>query len=49
MGLFKPDLYRNFAIGFVLGAIVVAAQIGPDMWQQIVPDAHAAVASVIAR
>lgn len=20
MGLFKPDLYRNFAIGFALGA-----------------------------
>ncbi len=23
MGLFKPDLYRNFAIGFLLGAGVL--------------------------
>ncbi|MXP15309.1 hypothetical protein GRI44_11170 [Altererythrobacter confluentis] len=49
MGLFKPDLYRNFAIGFALGAVIVASQIGPDMWQQIVPEAHAAVISVIDR
>lgn len=23
MGLFKPDFYRSFAIGFALGAVVV--------------------------
>ncbi len=49
MGLFKPDLYRNFAIGFALGAVIVASQIGPDVWQQVVPDAHAAVAGVIGK
>jgi len=24
MGLFKADLYRNFAIGFAVGALIVA-------------------------
>ena len=28
MGLFKPDFYRSFAIGFALGAVVVFATVG---------------------
>ena len=28
MGLFKPDLYRSFAIGFALGAVALFATIG---------------------
>lgn len=42
MGLFKPDLYRNFAIGFALGALVVMAQVGPQLWGEPIPQAHAA-------
>jgi len=26
MGLFKPDLYRNFAIGFLVGAVLLAME-----------------------
>ncbi len=25
MGLFKPDLYRSFTIGFLVGAMIVGA------------------------
>jgi len=49
MGLFKPDLYRSFAIGFALGAAVVVWQIAPDMADQIVPQAHAATIDAPAR
>ncbi len=28
MGLFKPDLYRSFAIGFALGAAALVATVG---------------------
>ena len=46
MGLFKPDLYRNFAIGFAVGAMIVAAQVGPKLWNEAIPQAqaHTAVA-----
>lgn len=27
MGLFKPDFYRSFGIGFGIGAVVMAIQI----------------------
>jgi hypothetical protein len=30
MGLFKPDLYRSFAIGFALGAVIVFSALGID-------------------
>lgn len=30
MGLFKPDLYRSLAIGFVLGAAIVFSVLGID-------------------
>ena len=42
MGLFKPDLYRNFAVGFALGAAIVVWQIAPGMTDQLVSQAHAA-------
>lgn len=41
MGLFKPDLYRNFAIGFALGALAVAVQFGTGGWSDPIPQAHA--------
>ncbi|MDE2435192.1 MAG: hypothetical protein KGM49_02925 [Sphingomonadales bacterium] len=28
MGLFKPDLYRSFAVGFALGAVALLATMG---------------------
>ena len=28
MGLFKPDLYRSFAVGFAVGAVLVLASLG---------------------
>lgn len=42
MGLFTPELYRNFAIGFALGAVIVVWQIAPNMAESLVPQAHAA-------
>ncbi|WP_162935709.1 hypothetical protein [Tsuneonella amylolytica] len=49
MGLFKPDLIRNFAIGFALGAAAVVWHIAPNMAQQLVPAAHAATVETPAR
>lgn len=47
MGLFKPDLYRSFGIGFALGAVALFASLsGPaqaDLAGQIIPSAQAAV------
>ena len=31
MGLFKPDLYRNFAIGFLVGAGLAVWQVAPQL------------------
>lgn len=31
MGLFKSDLYRNFAIGFLVGAGIAVWQVAPQM------------------
>jgi len=31
MGLFKPDLYRSFFLGFGITALAVAAQFVPHM------------------
>ena len=42
MGLFKPDLYRNFAIGFALGALLVGVQLGPQLLGDAIPQAQAA-------
>jgi hypothetical protein len=41
MGLFKPDLYRHFAMGFALGALIVGVQVGPSLWDEVVPQAQA--------
>jgi hypothetical protein len=49
MGLFKPDLYRNFAIGFALGAGLVVWQIAPGMAGKIIPEAQAATLSAPAK
>lgn len=49
MGLFKPDLYRNFAIGFALGAALVVWQIAPSMADGMIPQAHAATIEAPAR
>ncbi|MEO9461921.1 MAG: hypothetical protein ABJ242_04215 [Marinomonas sp.] len=42
MGLFKPDLYRNFVIGFLLGALVVVANASPDWEAEFSGKAYAA-------
>ena len=39
MALFTSDLARNFAIGFVLGALAISFQMAPDMWLNAMPDA----------
>lgn len=44
MGLFKPDLYRNFAIGFGIGALIVAFQLGGSDWHEVNPHAVAQIA-----
>ncbi|MDP3907602.1 hypothetical protein [Novosphingobium sp.] len=48
MGLFKLDLYRSFAIGFVLGAIglfgAIGLQDGTSLAHQMIPAAEAAPA-----
>ena len=30
MGLFKADLYRNFAIGFLIGAVMIGVAAVPE-------------------
>jgi hypothetical protein len=30
MGLFKPDLYRSFFVGFLIGTAALGASIGGD-------------------
>ncbi len=46
MGLFKPDLFRSFAIGFVLGAVVLLGMAGLEAGNsisgQVIPSAQAA-------
>lgn len=46
MGLFKPDLYRAFGIGFVLGAVALVATMGAEgrfqLSDQVIPAAVAA-------
>jgi hypothetical protein len=48
MRLFKSDLYRNFAIGFAIGAVIVAVNAGADPWTNAVPQAHAEQVAVTA-
>ncbi len=49
MGLFTPDLYRNLAIGFVVGAGLALWQVGPDLAGGIAPAAQAATFEAPAR
>ena len=46
MGLFKPDLYRSFAIGFVAGAAIFAGAMSlkneNSIAERVIPSASAA-------
>lgn len=45
MGLFKPDLYRSFAIGFVVGAVILAGAMSfknSSIAERVIPAASAA-------
>jgi hypothetical protein len=42
MRLFAPDLYRNFAIGFVVGGLLIAGGTIDQWGQQLESPAHAA-------
>jgi hypothetical protein len=42
MGLFKADLYRSFAIGFVLGGLALGAAMSQRPEQAVIPQAQAA-------
>lgn len=42
MSFLKSDLSRSFAIGFIVGALIVAFQISPDLGNQLVPGVVAA-------
>ena len=43
MGLFSADLFRNFGIGFAIGAMLVVAQASTANWGPIAP----AVATIL--
>ncbi len=45
MRLFAPDLYRNFAIGFAIGAALVALTTAEQWGEGLAPAARAAEAS----
>ena len=50
MGLFKPDLYRAFGLGFVLGCAALVAVMGSpfshkSLAEQVIPAATAATAA----
>lgn len=36
MGLFKPDLYRSFALGFLIGAAALGASLTGEARAEIV-------------
>ena len=42
MGLFTPDLYRNFAIGFAIGLVMIAASAVPNWNADLASPAQAA-------
>ncbi len=42
MAFFKSDLARNFTIGFVLGTCLVGVSAGPEIWDEVIPQAIAA-------
>ncbi len=49
MRLFKTDLPRNFAIGFVVGAAIAVWHIAPQMSESAIPQAQAATIEAPAR
>lgn len=49
MRLFKSDLYRNFAIGFAVGAGIAVWQIAPQMSDGLVTEARAAAVEAPSR
>ena len=44
MGLLKPDLYRNFGVGFLIGALLVGASLAPNLTSDFSSPAQAAPA-----
>ena len=42
MAFLKSDLARMFSIGFLIGSLIVAAQTGPELWNEVIPQAVAA-------
>lgn len=42
MTFLKSEVTRLFAIGFLAGSLIVAASTGPELWNEIVPQAIAA-------
>lgn len=44
MGLFKPDLYRNFGLGFLIGSLLVGASLAPNLADEFSTAAQAAPA-----
>lgn len=42
MGLLKPDLYRSFGIGFLVGAMLVGASLAGELSTDIASPALAA-------
>ena len=44
MGLFSADLYKSFAIGFVLGTIALAGTMALRANEGVIPQAQAATA-----
>lgn len=42
MRLFSPDLFRNFGIGFALGALLIAGAHADDWGGELAPAAQAA-------
>ena len=42
MGLFTPDLYRSFAIGFAVGAVIIGASTVPNWDTDLASPAQAA-------
>jgi hypothetical protein len=41
MDFLKSDLMRNFAIGFIAGALILFAQSGPQIFGSAIPEAQA--------
>lgn len=45
MGLFTPDLYRNFALGFLAGAVLVGVTVADNLTAHLAQSAQAATAA----